>query len=72
MNSGEPIIEIYPNNCRWCGEAPEVYEEEYIGSDYMKWEVVCVDEECNKVRMIIAYGNTKEEAINNWNSSKEE
>ena len=55
--------------CPFCLQEPEVIEDDMgdMEDHFLEWEVVCNSDDCMNTRMVAAFGNTREEAIQNWN-----
>ena len=62
------IVQLGIMSCPFCGKYPEIYNEENLAdeNDKSEYECVCISDSC-KDRMVVAFGETRGEAIHQWN-----
>ena len=56
-------------SCPFCGELPEIYQDEYAYKDASYWCVECMNDDC-PITVETDDIETKEEAIEAWNTRK--
>ena len=57
--------------CPWCGALPVVVDKGWMNSGHRLWAFVCPPEaDCIKNLVVAFFGETKEEAIQAWETIK--